>query len=338
MKRFSGAILILAMLIMTTLTACGSSTFYIKYELIGGTNSGENLASFTTEDLGFSLHGATKEGFVFDGWYTDKNYTQNITEITEAKSYRLYAKWVDAYGRVLTFDEEFLGDALDIEYWTAETGIGKNGWGNNEQQYYKQENATVAGGVLTITAKAESEGNKSYTSARLKTSGFAQAYGRFEAKIKLPAVQGLWPAFWLLPASDDNGVWPRSGEIDIMEGNGKLQDRTTAALHYSNGIVHNYKNFVNDNISGFDITDWHVYAVEWKNGEIKWYVDDVQIGVMYASSWNMAFSEGGDAPFNNEFYIIINLAVGGSYINNDLPPEGFTSAELQVDYIRVYNI
>ncbi len=222
-------------------------------------------------------------------------------------------------GCVLVWSDEFDGTDVDLGKWTFQLGDGSEvglpgGWGNNELQYYQAENATVAGGLLTITAREESVGGLDYTSARMRSLGKGDwTFGRMEMRARMPIGQGLWPAFWML-SSDLSiyGPWAASGEIDIVEYIGSDPNRIFGTIH----------------------DDFHVFAIEWEPGEIRWYVD----GVEFASrdSW---FSTSGPfpAPFDVDFHLLLNLAVGG---NLPGPPDGTTvfPQEYVIDYVRVYQI
>lgn len=248
----------------------------------------------------------------------------------------------------LVFNDDFEGNELNEEHWNYMLGdgtaYGNPGWGNQEDQYYQKENARVEDSMLIITAKKESAGGKEYTSARLSTAGKVKAkYGRIEARISLPEVQGMWPAFWMLPESDNPyGSWPCSGEIDIMEARGRVNNCTSAALHFGTKEAARYETRVYQMRDNTTINDFHVYALEWEELEMRWYVDD-----------NLFFrlSNAGDrpqwitgsaldsrtAPFDWDFHILLNMAVGGHFDNFTLPPEDFTSCEMKVDYVRIYS-
>lgn len=238
-------------------------------------------------------------------------------------------------GCELVWADEFDGTSVNPTKWEFQTGDGSQygipGWGNNELQWYQANNATVANGMLTIQARQESAGGKSYTSARLRSRGRGDfLYGRFEMRARLPVGQGMWPAFWML-ATDPSiyGVWAASGEIDIMESIGGSQVYGT--IHYGDtapaNVFSGTSTFVAGATAGF-----HVYAVEWEPTEIRWYVD----GQLYSTktSW---FSTGGPypAPFNVDFHLLLNLAVGGNFPGN---PNGSTvfPQDYVIDYVRVY--
>ncbi len=233
----------------------------------------------------------------------------------------------------LVMQDEFdIDGALNSELWTYNIGTGNDGWGNNELQYYtdRPENIVAENGTLKITARQESFEGSSYTSARILTQGkFEQKYGRFEARMQLPWGQGMWPAFWLLGSNIDDVSWPNCGEIDIMENRGSEPTLISSALHgpgYSGGnpIFKAYE-LVD---SRFD-NEFHIFGIEWAPGYINFYVDDVLYNQITPSD------ASGDWVFDQPFFIIINLAVGGNFGG---PPNENTvfPQSLLVDYIRVY--
>ena len=234
----------------------------------------------------------------------------------------------------LYWSDEFNGDSLDTSKWTYEIGNGDWGWGNGESQYYTNSNDTVSDGVLTISAKKQKVDNFDYTSTRIKTQNKVKfTYGYVEAKIALPAVNGMWPAFWMMPNNSVYGGWPHSGEIDIMEARGRVRYTSSSAIHFSNAGGHTYNT---NEKSGHDITEFHKYAVEWKEDTISFYVDDVMYFTNSKSQWSTQNSSSETAPFDQDFYIILNLAVGGQFDNWQMPPNNFTSATMKIDYVRVF--
>ena len=233
----------------------------------------------------------------------------------------------------LVMSDEFETDGvLDNSIWSYDIGTGENGWGNNELQYYtdRPENISVQNGILIIKAEKESFEGSSYTSARIVTKAkFEQKYGRFEARIRLPYGQGLWPAFWLLGNSIDEVGWPNCGEIDIMEYRGQNPSIVLGTLHgpgYSGGnsISKSY-DLVNDR---FD-TGFHVFGIEWGPEYINFYVDDVLYNQLTPSDVT------GDWVYDHPFYILINLAVGGNFVGSPNNETVFPQTML-VDYVRVY--
>lgn len=218
--------------------------------------------------------------------------------------------------------------------------IGGGGWGNHELEYYtdRPENAHIEKGNLVITARRESytgaDGvTRQFTSARLKTQGlFAQAYGRFEARIEIPEGQGMWPAFWLLGQDVAEVGWPKCGEIDVMENIGREPMTVHGSLH---GPLAGKK--ASDLTSSFSLrtngklaSEFHVYAVEWEPQAIRFYIDDI----LY-SAFTPESPGGGPWVFDHPFFMLLNVAVGGRWPGN---PDATTKfpQEMLVDYVRVY--
>jgi len=216
--------------------------------------------------------------------------------------------------------------------WNMETGGG--GWGNNELQYYTstENNAMVENGVLTITAREESFGGRDYTSARITTqSKFDFKYGKIEARIKLPYGQGIWPAFWMLGANIGSVGWPSCGEIDIMElvgGSGGNDKTSHTTIHWDNNGDHAQYGESYTLSSGIFADDFHIFAVEWDSQEIRGYVDGNKF-------YTINITPDGLSEFKNNFFIILNVAVGGNWPGS---PDASTTfpQTMQVDWIRVY--
>ncbi len=233
----------------------------------------------------------------------------------------------------LLWSEEFdYTGSPNTAKWNMETGGG--GWGNNELQYYKntQSNAKVENGLLTITAREESFGGRNYTSARITTqSKFDFKYGRIEARIKLPYGKGLWPAFWMLGKNINSVSWPACGEIDIMEmvGGTGWDNTCHSTLHWedingnhgSHGDSHQLS-------SGIFADDFHVFSLEWDSEVIRAYVDDIHY-------YTIAINEPQFDEFRQNFFIILNLAVGGNWPGSPDDTTVFPQT-MQVDYVRVY--
>lgn len=236
----------------------------------------------------------------------------------------------------LVWQDEFDGpdgQSPDTLKWTFDIGTGNNGWGNQELQYYtdRQENVSMDGtGNLVITARRESFGGRPFTSARIKTQGlFEQAYGRFEARIKLPYGPGIWPAFWLLGSNIETVNWPECGEIDIMECRGQQTNLIQGTVHgpgYSGGssITKNFGYQQNR----FDV-DFHLFAVEWGNNYLRFYVDEVLYQEIKPEDLP------GRWVFDKPFFIILNIAVGGNYVGFPTSETPFPQTML-IDYVRVY--
>lgn len=241
----------------------------------------------------------------------------------------------------LIWSDEFNGPSgspVDLTKWSFD--IGGGGWGNQELESYtnRPANARLQGGELVITALKETftgadKITRNYTSARLVTrSKFAQSYGRFEARMKIPFGQGIWPAFWLLGTDLEAAGWPTCGEIDIMENIGKEPSLVHGTLHgpgYSgaNGISASHKLPGSQKFSD----DYHVFAVDWEPNSIRFYVD----GILYATRTPADLPSGKTWVFNHPFFLILNVAVGGGFPGNPDATSVFPQV-LRVDYVRVY--
>ncbi|MBW8838510.1 MAG: glycoside hydrolase family 16 protein [Gemmatimonadetes bacterium] len=246
---------------------------------------------------------------------------------------------------VLAWSDEFdgaAGSSFDATKWAPELGGG--GWGNQEREFYttRPENIALDGsGHLVITARAEPAtttlscwyGSCRYTSARIRTKGlFSQTYGRFEARIRIPRGQGLWPAFWMLGDNITTVGWPQSGEIDIMENIGREPSIVHGTMHgpgYSgaSGIGAPYTI-----ATGAFADDFHTYAVEWMPGLITWFVDDTK----YFQTTPSTIPSTATWVFDHPFFLLLNVAVGGAWPND---PDGTTifPQAMVVDYVRVYS-
>ena len=244
----------------------------------------------------------------------------------------------DEKQKVTNFNKLVMQDEFDTDgapnsaIWGYDIGTGSNGWGNNELEYYtnNSENIKVVDGMLQIIAKKQAFMGSQYTSARILTKGlFEQKQGRFEARIKMPYGRGMWPAFWLLGANSDEVTWPQCGEIDIAEYKGQEPTITHGTVHgpgYSgaNAITKSY-DLVNDR---FD-TDFHIFGIEWGEKYINFYVDDVLYNQITPDKVT------GEWVYDHPFYIILNLAVGGSYVGSPNSETTFPQT-MYVDYVRVY--
>ncbi|KUM54224.1 glycoside hydrolase family 16 protein [Rheinheimera sp. EpRS3] len=278
----------------------------------------------------------------------------------------------------LVWSDEFDGTTISSTKWNYE--INCSGGGNNEKQCYtdSSDNAFIKDGMLNIVALPAAEGaEKPYTSTRLTTQHKADfKYGRFEMRAKLPYGQGSWPAFWMMPTDSVYGGWPRSGEIDILEAvNLKVVGEDGVAESNVHGTLHYGREWPNNASSGKSYQlpdgvnpadDFHTYAIEWQEGEIRWYVDgylyatqrqsvvrynsrDEAIGLSHRGWFAEYFDQSSgelqthwdSAPFDQEFFMILNLAVGGNWPENvnNLGIDASAFAEGQsfvVDYVRVY--
>jgi beta-glucanase (GH16 family) len=233
----------------------------------------------------------------------------------------------------LVWSDEFDGAAgtlPDPSKWAFDLGTGQDGWGNQELQSYTDSPANVSmdgEGNLAITA-IRSGG--SFTSARIKTQGlFEQQYGRFEARLITPYGPGIWPAFWMLGSNIETVSWPQCGEIDIMELRGQEPNIIHGSLHgpgYSGGnpITKGYS-LTNDR---FD-TDYRIYAIEWDEEKIDYFVDD------YLYQRIERTDAPGEWVFDQPFFMILNVAVGGTYVGFPTDQTPFPQ-KMIVDYVRVY--
>ena len=279
---------------------------------------------------------------------------------------------LDGAGWSLVWADEFEGDSLDLTKWTPEVSCW--GGGNNERQCYtdRPDNIAVEGGMLLLKAKQERFAGparppeiadnpnptlvQSHTSGKVRTIGkHFWRYGRIAVRAKVPPGQGTWPAVWMMPEDNAYGAWPRSGEIDILEAvnigakckkceGGRGENRTISALHFGNFAPKN--RFVDSRTALPDLAlpsdDFHVYSVEWGEGLIRFMVDDRVHLTVSADQWSTAApgAKGRPAaPFDQPFYVMANLAVGGrlSEENNarGVAADSFP-AQFTIDWIRVY--
>ncbi|WP_289044495.1 glycoside hydrolase family 16 protein [uncultured Olleya sp.] len=280
---------------------------------IGYYTGGNHRYEIFSRDIPNELTIRTTDGnSEFDWWFI-------ITSEEEGASNELQT----IYNTLAWSDEFDVDGAPNSANWTYDLGTGDNGWGNNELQTYtnSSENVIVEGGNLKITAKAE---NGSYTSTRIKSQNLFQfTYGRVEVRAKLPVAQGTWPAIWMLGSNFETVGWPNSGEIDIMEQTGQDKNTTLGTLHYpgmSGGNANGGSTTVPTSTSEF-----HNYTVEWTPDVIKIAVDNEVFHTVINS----------DAlPFNDNFFFILNVAMGGS-LGGDVDP-AFTEDSMEIDYIRLY--
>ena len=240
----------------------------------------------------------------------------------------------------LAWADEFDGEVIDQESWNVEIVPDPH---NEEIQYYPGRiddqpgsNLWLEDGILIIEARREEYEHRQYTSGRINTSAKREfLYGRFEARIQQPGEVGMWPAFWLLGSNIGDVGWPACGEIDIMEGKGRLPVWTSGALHAGPDPEANLiRSFEHELSEGNFHDSWHVFAVEWEPHEIRWYIDETIVHTI---------AKPGDVepeywPFDHghPFFIILNLAVGGWFDQGHPPPEDMTPQRLLVDWVRVY--
>ncbi|MEM9525085.1 MAG: glycoside hydrolase family 16 protein [Bacteroidota bacterium] len=232
----------------------------------------------------------------------------------------------------LVWEEEFTGKNLDTNSWNYMTG--GHGWGNNELQYYRPENTALVDGNLVITARKEDFQNRNYTSSRLTTKDKREfKFGRIDIRAALPIGQGIWPALWMMGENyKESAPWPTCGEIDLMEFLGHQPDTIYGTAHYTpKGRRHG---FTGSNIAfagpGNYTDSYHVYSFLWEPGKMRWLVDNEPY-----FEYTRAESDAEPWPFDNEFFFLVNCAVGGNWPGN---PDSTTvfPQHFYVDYIRVF--
>jgi beta-glucanase (GH16 family) len=239
-------------------------------------------------------------------------------------------------GWVCSWADEFDGTAIDEDKWNFE--IDGNGGGNNELQYYRRENASIVDGKLVITAKKEAFGGRDYTSARLTTRYKGDwRYARIVVSAKMPSGRGMWPAIWMMPTLGVYGTWPNSGEIDIMEYVGYEPDVIHTTIHTAKF------NHADGTQIGFDKevenaeTTFKDYEMIWEPGKIVSYVDGVQYGQFaYAAHFNQDVDYDEAFPFDQLFFLILNVAVGGNWGGVQGVDDTAFPTSMEVDYVRVY--
>ncbi|WP_417291368.1 family 16 glycosylhydrolase [Corallibacter sp.] len=228
------------------------------------------------------------------------------------------------------FEENFDDESLNMSNWNYQLGNGCPeicGWGNNERQFYTKENVSLRNGKLVITATKDSLG---YKSGRITTQDkFEFQYGTVEVKAKLPKGYGIWPAIWMLGSNIDAVGWPTSGEIDIMEYVGKSPHEIHTTLHTSDS----HGKSINTKISTIETIEdgFHVYKCHWNSEKIEFFIDDALVYTFSPENKNEKVW-----PFNQPFYIILNLAVGGNFGGPDVDDTIFPQ-EFIIDYVRVYD-
>ena len=348
-------ILALPMLLFLALLSCSSSEngseppkknteldLVINAEVVGTTTQLPNGNGSGVVNFKISLNSAASFKIVFGDGETLETTTGTFSHTYSASGTKTFDVQVSAFNGVKYFyatksitvfvasaqiwaDEFDVDGAPNSEKWGYDLGAG--GWGNNEPQYYtnRPENVIVKGGVLKINTIKENYLGSAYTSARLLTAGkFAFKYGKVEFRAKLPAGAGTWPALWMLGDNIKTVGWPACGEIDVMEHVGNQLNKIYATLHHpghsganGDGLTKMISNAT---------SEFHIYSVDWRADTIKFYIDN---NLFYT------FSNSANLPFNQNFFIIINCAIGGNFGGNIDP--NFTSSTFEIDYVRVYN-
>lgn len=270
----------------------------------------ENTFSYTftengTNDYSVIVSAYNSEGFI-STTYSITVYVSNSGELQ------------------LVWSDEFYGNgAPNSSNWGYD--LGDHGWGNNELQNYTNnlENAMVENGVLKIVAKSDGTG---YTSARLKSQGLQSfTYGKIEVRAKLPSSQGTWPAIWMLGSNFSSVGWPHCGEMDIMEQTGWDKNSVLGTFHYQDSSSDSYSHYGESTAAATSTSEFHLYTLEWSSDVINVLYDDVTY---------VTFSNHSNLPFNADFFIILNIAMGGN-LGGDIDPN-FTQDTMEIDYVRVY--
>jgi len=234
----------------------------------------------------------------------------------------------------LVWSDEFVGNALDEEKWEYQLGDGSAYglwlWGNNEEQYYKEENVVVENGVLKITSKAEQVGNLDYTSGRIRSLNKADfKYGKIETSARMSDVAGLWHAFWMLP-SNPSESWPVSGEIDIFEYIGNAPEEILNYIHFADPNGNHNQLGQSTPIPPDNL--FHTYSIEWDENRIVWFRDGVETYAVLRTNSQISATW----PFDSEFHILLNTAVGGN-LGGTIDVNSMQSPQLmEVEYVRVY--
>lgn len=282
-------------------------------------------------DFGNGIYQTVPSGNVTYKYPSSGSYSVKVTAkssagLTLSKSLQVN---VTVTHSLIWSDEFDAPGAPDPAKWGYDLGDGcpnNCGWGNNELEYYtnRPENVIVSGGTLKIMAKKETYNGKPYTSARLLSQNkFDFKYGKVEVRAKLPTGVGTWPAIWMLGSNIGSVGWPACGEIDIMEHRGSEQNKIFGTFHYPGHSGGNADGNTKT-IPGVS-TDFHVYSVDWSATSIKIYADGQLVHTL---------ANSGSVPFNHDFFLILNVAIGGSFAGPVDP--ALTGATMEVDYVRVY--
>lgn len=262
------------------------------------------------------------------GTIITENGTNFVTDNTG------YSTPLNYPGYTLVWSDEFSGTTLDGNTWNYETGNGSGGWGNNELEYYTNstKNVFVSNGNLIIEARKEAISGFNYSSARITTQNKKSfTYGRVDIRAKLPKGKGIWPALWMLGSNINTVSWPACGEIDIMELLGHEMTKSYGTLHYgASSATHGSKGGSYTLSSGSFYDQFHVFSMEWKQDQVKLFVDDKLFLTV-----NKSDVGSSPYPFNAPFFFIFNVAVGGNWPGS---PDATTTfpQRMIVDYIRVF--
>jgi beta-glucanase (GH16 family) len=278
-------------------------------------------------DLGNGVFRTVANGLLTYRYPASGTYAVNvISKSASGQTVSTRASVNVSVARSLVWSDEFdAPGAPDPAKWGYDIGAG--GWGNNELQYYtnRLDNAIISNGTLKIIAKRESFSGSPFTSARLLSRGkFSFQYGRVDVRAKLPVGVGTWPAIWMLGNNIGSVGWPACGEIDIMEHKGSELNKIYGTLHYPGNSGGNA--IGGSRIATNVTTEFRVYSVEWNAQAIKFMIDDVEF---------FSFANTNTLPFNQPFFLLLNIAMGGTF-GGAVDP-AFNSGTMEIDYVRVYN-
>jgi len=281
-----------------------------------------DVAESTGNSITYTYIGSGESTFTINisAYNGDKFISSNITITVQIGN--------DSGLNLIWSDEFNYTGSPESTKWNYNIGRGDNGWGNGEAQYYtsRLENVKVEDGYLTITAKKENYEGAEYTSTRLLTQGkFDFTYGKVEVRAKLPIGAGTWPAIWMLGDSFSTVGWPASGEIDIMEQTGADKNNTLGTCHWFDSGTNANASYGETTAVTNASSEFHIYSLEWTEDSLKIFVDDVKF---------YELANNGDLPFNDNFFMILNVAMGGSL--GGTIDAGFTEDSMEVDYVRVY--
>ena len=291
------------------------------------TASAANAVSYDY-DFGNGIYQTVPAGSVTYKYAASGNYTVNV--IAKSSGGQTISQSIPVTVIIKTsllWSDEFdTPGAPDASKWGYDIGTGSGGWGNNELEYYtsRPDNVIVSNGTLKIIAKKESYNGSAYTSARMLSKGlFSFQYGKIEIRAKLPAGTGTWPGIWMLGNNFATAGWPACGEIDIMEQNGSQKTTVYGTMHYPTQKSPNGDGGTTTVPTA--TSDFHRYAAIWSQASIQLLVDDVVYYTLPNSS---------SIPFNQNFFIILNVAMGGNF-GGPVDP-AFTTGQMEIDYVRVY--
>jgi len=294
------------------------------------TATAQNAISFDF-DFGDGFSETSQFGVVSHRYQVSGTYTVSVT--ARSSSGQTVSKSIQVTVQIssgLIWADEFdTPGTPDESRWGYEVGDGcpsNCGWGNNELQYYtsRPDNVIVSNGTLKIIAKREGFSGKDFTSARLVSKNkFSFRYGKVEVRAKLPAGVGTWPAIWMLGTNINTAGWPACGEIDIMEHRGSQLNVIHGSLHYP-GFSGGNANTGSINVNNVT-TEFHIYSLEWSSTQIRILADGQLVHTV---------QNNGTLPFNQPFFFILNVAMGGNF-GGQVDPS-FSSSTMEIDYVRVY--